>query len=70
MNLYEIVVEVLEHADGENVGIDDEISRESIATEVYELFYENQVISPYADNGYIKNLEEYWYFREDFDENE
>ena len=70
MNLYEIVVEVLEHADGENVGIDDEISRESIATEVYELFYENQVNSPYADNGYIKNLEEYGHFREDFDENE
>ena len=70
MNLYDIVVEVLEHANNEKMSIENEISRESIATEIYELFYESQVYSPYASNGYIENLDEYWQFREDFDEDE
>jgi|TARA_X000001388_G_C2232725_1_gene123839 hypothetical protein len=68
MNLYDIIMEVLEHADESKMTLDDEMSRQSIATEVYDLFYENQVYSPYVENGYIDNLQEYWHFREDLDE--
>ncbi len=51
MNLYEIVIEVLEYANEGKMNLDDEMSRQSIATEVYDLFYENQVYSPYVDSG-------------------
>jgi hypothetical protein len=43
MNLYEIVMEVLEHADDNGMSIKDDMSKQSIATEIYELFYESQV---------------------------
>ena len=70
MNLYEIVIEVLEYANEGKMNLDDEMSRQSIAAEVYDLFYENQVYSPYVDSGYIEDLKEYWHFREDLNEDE
>ena len=34
MNLYEIVMEVLEHADDNDMSIKDDMSKQSIATEI------------------------------------
>tara|TARA_R100001129_G_scaffold52_1_gene91 strand:- start:12609 stop:12821 length:213 start_codon:yes stop_codon:yes gene_type:complete len=70
MNLYEIVMEVLEHADDNGMSIKDDMSKQSIATEIYELFYESQVYSSFIDSGYMNDLSDYWQFRQDLDEDE
>jgi hypothetical protein len=70
MNLYEIVMEVLEHADDNDMSISDDMSKQSIATEIYELFYESQVYSSFIDSGYMSDISDYWQFRQDLDEDE
>ena len=70
MNLYEIVIEVLEHADDNGMSISNDMSKQSIATEIYELFYDSQVHSSYIDSGYIRDIRDYWQFRQDVDEDE
>ena len=63
MNLYEICIQVLEHANNSNRNLDNDMDVQLIATEIYELFYEHQMFP-------IDDLQEYWNFKEDFDENE
>ena len=63
MNLYEICVQVLEHANNCNRNLDNDMDVQLIATEIYELFYEHQMFP-------IDDLQEYWGFKEDLDENE
>ena len=70
MNLYEIVMEVLEHADDNEMSLSNDMTKQSIATEIYELFYESQVYSNFVDSGYIMDLSDYWQFRQDLDEDE
>lgn len=70
MNLFEVCLEVLEHADEIEMSLDDEMCRETIANEIYDLFYEYQVYSPYFDTGYMGDLKDYWEYRKDFDEDE
>ena len=70
MNLYEIVIEVLEHADDNGMSISNDMSKQSIATEIYELFYDSQVYSSYIDSGYMQDVSDYWQFRQDADEDE
>lgn len=70
MNLYDICIEVLEHASNNDMSIEEDKSREEIATDIYDLFYEYQLYSPYVDTGYINDLEEYWGYRQDIDEDE
>jgi len=70
MNLYEIVMEVLEHADDNDMSLSDDMSKQSIATEIYELFYESQVYSNFVDSGYMRDVSDYWQFRQDLDEDE
>ena len=52
------------------MSLDDEMCRETIANEIYDLFYEYQVYSPYFDTGYMGDLKDYWEYRKDFDEDE
>tara|TARA_R100001082_G_scaffold29586_1_gene14846 strand:- start:4141 stop:4299 length:159 start_codon:yes stop_codon:yes gene_type:complete len=52
------------------MSIEEDKSREEIATDIYDLFYEYQLYSPYVDTGYINDLEEYWGYRQDIDEDE
>ena len=63
-------MEVLEHADDNGMSINDDMSKQSIATEIYELFYESQVYSSFIDSGYINDLSDYWQFIQDLDEDE
>jgi len=70
MNLYEIVMEVLEHADDNGMSLEDDMSKQSIATEIYELFYESQVYSSFIDSGYMGDISDYWQFRQDLNEDE
>jgi len=70
LNLYDICIEVLEHASNNDMSIEEDKSREEIATDIYDLFYEYQLYSPYVDTGYINDLEEYWGYRQDIDEDE
>jgi len=70
MNLYEIVMEVLEHADDNEMSLSNDMTKQSIATEIYELFYESQVYSNFVDSGYLMDLSDYWQFRQDLDEDE
>ena len=70
MNLYELVMEVLDYADENGLSISDDMAKESIATEIYELFYENQVYANVVDGEYITNLSDYWQFKQDLDEDE
>ena len=70
MNLYEIVMEVLEHADDNDMSLSNDMTKQSIATEIYELFYESQVYSNFVDSGYLMDLSDYWQFRKDLDEDE
>ena len=48
MNLFEVCLEVLEHADEIEMSLDDEMCRETIANEIYDLFYEYQTLSPFC----------------------
>jgi hypothetical protein len=48
--------------------IEDEVCRESISTEIYDLFYEHQVYPHHSNNGYIGDLKEYWDYKQDLDE--
>ena len=70
MNLYDICLQVLEHANESDANLDNDITRESIATEIYELFYEYQMYSPYIDTGYLGDLKDYWDYKQDLDEDE
>jgi hypothetical protein len=63
LNLYEICIQVLEHANNCNRNLDNDMDVQLIATEIYELFYEHQMFP-------IDDLKEYWGFKEDLDENE
>tara|TARA_R100001377_G_C3188905_1_gene109724 strand:- start:1056 stop:1256 length:201 start_codon:yes stop_codon:yes gene_type:complete len=62
MNLYEVCIQVLEDANKTNVKIDDDISREYLANEVYELFYEHQVFEEVNSRGTMEDLKDYWDF--------
>ena len=46
------------------------MSRETVATEIYDLFYEYQTYSPYLDNGYLGDLKDYWDYKQDLNEDE
>lgn len=70
MNLYEICLEVLKHASESEINLDDEMSRETLATEIYDLFYEYQTYNPYYDSGYLVDLKDYWSYKQDLDEDE
>ena len=70
MNLYEICLEVLKHASESKINLEDEMSRETVATEIYDLFYEYQTYSPYLDSGYLGDLKDYWDYKQDLDEDE
>ena len=48
MNLFEVCLEVLEHADEIEMSLDDEMCRETIANEIYDLFYEYQTLYPFC----------------------
>ena len=68
MNLYEITMEVLEYASDNDISIDDEMSRQDIATQIYDLFYDYQVYSADSTEGYLFDLQEYWHYRDDLNE--
>ena len=70
MNLYEICLEVLKHASESKINLDDEMSRETLATEIYDLFYEYQTYNSYCDSGYLVDLKDYWSYKQDLDEDE
>ena len=70
MNLYEICIQVLEHANDSNRNLDNDMDVQAMATEIYDLFYEHQVYANSIDTGYLMDLKEYWGFKEDLDENE
>ena len=46
------------------------MSRETLATEIYDLFYEYQTYNPYYDSGYLVDLKDYWSYKQDLDEDE
>jgi hypothetical protein len=68
LNLFDICMEVLEHAYDLEMNLEDEVCRESISTEIYDLFYEHQVYPHHSNNGYIGDLKEYWDYKQDLDE--
>jgi len=70
LNLYDICLQVLEHANASESNLEDDMVRESIATEIYELFYEYQMYSPHIDTGYIEDLKDYWNYKQDLNDNE
>ena len=41
------------------------MSKQLIATDIYDLFYENQVYSSYVDSNYFEDIKDYWHFKED-----
>ena len=68
MNLYEVCIQVLEDANENENKLDDSLSREYIAHEIYELFYEYQVYSEKFDTGYIEDVKDFWNYKNRFDE--
>jgi|TARA_R110000822_G_scaffold252206_1_gene378883 hypothetical protein len=68
MNLYEVCIQVLEDANENENKLDDSLSREYIANEIYELFYEYQVYSDKFDTGYIEDVKDFWNYKNRFDE--
>ena len=68
MNLYEVCIQVLEDAKENENKLDDSLSREYIANEIYELFYEYQVYSDKFDTGYIEDVKDFWNYKNRFDE--
>ena len=68
MNLYEVCIKVLEYANENENKLDDSLSREYIANEIYELFYEYQVYSDKFDTGYIEDVKDFWNYKNRFDE--
>lgn len=46
------------------------MSRETLATEIYDLFYEYQTYNSYCDSGYLVDLKDYWSYKQDLDEDE
>tara|TARA_R110002020_G_scaffold307534_3_gene523356 strand:- start:886 stop:1098 length:213 start_codon:yes stop_codon:yes gene_type:complete len=70
LNLYEICIEVLEHANDSKKNLDSDIDIQSIATDIYDLFYEHQVYTTSVDTGYLMDLKEYWDFKQDLNEDE
>jgi hypothetical protein len=68
MNLYEVCIQVLEDANENENKLDDSLSREYIANEIYELFYEYQVYSDKFDTGYIEDVKDFWSYKNRFDE--
>lgn len=68
MNLYEVCIQVLEDANENKNKLDDSLSREYIANEIYELFYEYQVYSDKFDTGYIEDVKDFWNYKNRFDE--
>tara|TARA_R100001443_G_scaffold52460_1_gene64139 strand:- start:6061 stop:6270 length:210 start_codon:yes stop_codon:yes gene_type:complete len=65
MNLYDIVIKVLENADENDMSLKDDMSKQLIATDIYDLFYENQVYSSFVDSTYLEDIKDYWHFKED-----
>ena len=65
MNLYEVCIQVLEDANENENKLDDSLSREYIAN---ELFYEYQVYSDKFDTGYIEDVKDFWNYKNRFDE--
>ena len=68
MNLYEVCIQVLEDANENENKLDNSLSREYIANEIYELFYEYQVYSDKFDTGYIEDVKDFWNYKNRFDE--
>jgi hypothetical protein len=68
MNLYEVCIQVLEDANENENKLDDSLSMEYIANEIYELFYEYQVYSEKFDTGYIEDVKDFWNYKNRFDE--
>jgi len=68
MNLYEVCIQVLEDANENENKLDDSLSREYIANEIYELFYEYQVYSEKFDTGYIEDVKDFWNYKNRFNE--
>ena len=68
MNLYEVCIQVLEDANENENKLDNSLSREYIANEIYELFYEYQVYSYKFDTGYIEDVKDFWNYKNRFDE--
>ena len=58
MNLYEICMAVLERAVDGNVDFKDEMSRQNIANDIYDLFYEYELMCDVSINR--DNINEYW----------
>jgi hypothetical protein len=70
LNLFDICMEVLEHAHDLEMNISDEKCREIVATEIYDLFYEYQAYPQPYDMSHVGDIKEYWEYRRDFDEDE
>ena len=70
MNLFDICMEVLEHAHDLEMNISDEKCREIVATEIYDLFYEYQAYPQPYDMSHVGDIKEYWEYKRDFDEDE
>jgi hypothetical protein len=70
LNLYDICLEVLEEASSSKKNLDNEMDVQSIATDIYELFYEHNLYHDNVDVSYLGDLKDYWDFKEDLDEDE
>jgi len=63
LNLYEICMTVLERAVDGNVDFEDEMSRQNIANDIYDLFYEYELMCDVSINK--DNINEYWTHKDD-----
>ena len=62
MNLFEICMQVLEEARDSDLDLNNGITCENIASEIYELYYENSklVNSNLSDTGYFVDVKDYY----------
>lgn len=68
MNLYDVCMQVLDGAGEADVDLKDDMTKEYLANEIYELYYEYQIYSEKDNIGYVEDLKQIKKYSQAIDE--